>query len=284
MAAPLVDLKLVLALLVKKWLERAPRLMGFPTTKLELCPLCVHCGNKATSRCGQCRVAAYCGAACQRAHWKTHKPCCGKDQTPPRMCFETLAGQPYTDPETLWSGAASTEQSVRLFYKLAFANTCNELVDLALRLVLSVPSDQRSWEGTRVRFARIVTVDVPSASLNNPLMRYAANAVMPKLEVGGDTELTHWLLELQLESGGRVVVDLTAPQHDVVTLFRGLPLDATLVPEGQRVPERFRGMAVGLPDCDCPMLADNAVFLRDVTQHLQDLLAGKARWEDIRRA
>jgi hypothetical protein len=33
-------------------------------------------GGSGLKRCGACRVAAYCGAACQRAHWRAHKAAC----------------------------------------------------------------------------------------------------------------------------------------------------------------------------------------------------------------
>ena len=39
---------------------------------------CGHCGQKgARARCGRCRQAWYCGAACQRKAWKAHKKDCG---------------------------------------------------------------------------------------------------------------------------------------------------------------------------------------------------------------
>lgn len=40
--------------------------------------LCAACGaKKANLRvCARCNTVSYCGAACQRGHWKTHKPSC----------------------------------------------------------------------------------------------------------------------------------------------------------------------------------------------------------------
>lgn len=49
---------------------------------LEDCKTCLTCGKesvpgKMLKRCGACRVAGYCGIACQRQHWKIHKKeCC----------------------------------------------------------------------------------------------------------------------------------------------------------------------------------------------------------------
>ncbi|KAI0752538.1 hypothetical protein C8Q80DRAFT_1117939 [Daedaleopsis nitida] len=37
---------------------------------------CVICGKRTTSRCAQCQSVSYCGAECQRADWKAHKPAC----------------------------------------------------------------------------------------------------------------------------------------------------------------------------------------------------------------
>ena len=40
-------------------------------------PSCASCGAaNAASQCGGCHFAAYCGAACQRAHWPAHKLIC----------------------------------------------------------------------------------------------------------------------------------------------------------------------------------------------------------------
>ena len=40
-------------------------------------PACGACAAPdAPSLCGACRAAAYCGPACQRAAWATHKPAC----------------------------------------------------------------------------------------------------------------------------------------------------------------------------------------------------------------
>ena len=37
---------------------------------------CAMCGKHARSQCSRCAQAAYCGEACQRAHWPTHKRVC----------------------------------------------------------------------------------------------------------------------------------------------------------------------------------------------------------------
>ena len=37
---------------------------------------CLTCGKEASQLCGACCAALYCSEACQRSHWKTHKPSC----------------------------------------------------------------------------------------------------------------------------------------------------------------------------------------------------------------
>lgn len=37
---------------------------------------CIVCGNHATARCGHCKLAPYCGRACQKSHYKGHKEIC----------------------------------------------------------------------------------------------------------------------------------------------------------------------------------------------------------------
>ena len=38
---------------------------------------CECCGNKGTlKKCGSCKKVYYCGAECQKSHWKTHKSNC----------------------------------------------------------------------------------------------------------------------------------------------------------------------------------------------------------------
>ncbi|KAJ3777401.1 hypothetical protein FB446DRAFT_681134 [Lentinula raphanica] len=41
---------------------------------------CVVCGQKTRSKCSRCLAMEYCGAECQRAHWKEHKPTCNSLQ------------------------------------------------------------------------------------------------------------------------------------------------------------------------------------------------------------
>jgi hypothetical protein len=45
-----------------------------PMMKRQVCALCNKGG--ATQECSLCGVMRYCGAACQRAHWQTHKDEC----------------------------------------------------------------------------------------------------------------------------------------------------------------------------------------------------------------
>jgi hypothetical protein len=49
------------------------------------CPAMAHpacsipdCAKGGTERCARCKTARYCSAACQRAHWATHKPDCAR--------------------------------------------------------------------------------------------------------------------------------------------------------------------------------------------------------------
>ena len=44
---------------------------------------CAACGGVgARMKCGRCRGATYCSAACQRQHWPKHKPSCVKKKSP----------------------------------------------------------------------------------------------------------------------------------------------------------------------------------------------------------
>ena len=57
---------------------------GFSSTLVrtdsDVCPYtCAHCASKSQAKlklCGGCKTAAYCSAACQKAHWKGHKGMC----------------------------------------------------------------------------------------------------------------------------------------------------------------------------------------------------------------
>lgn len=51
--------------------------------------LCVNCLKPANKRCGQCHVAWYCSAECQKKDWNIHKPECatkGKDYDASDAC------------------------------------------------------------------------------------------------------------------------------------------------------------------------------------------------------
>ena len=44
-------------------------------------PKCPQCGAAATKACSRCKKQRYCSAACQKAHWPTHKLTCRKPET-----------------------------------------------------------------------------------------------------------------------------------------------------------------------------------------------------------
>jgi len=41
---------------------------------------CSSCGERGKVKCSGCGLAYYCGAACQKAHWKAHRPACKRGQ------------------------------------------------------------------------------------------------------------------------------------------------------------------------------------------------------------
>ena len=46
------------------------------TMPMELDPPCANCAAPAKHKCARCKTAPYCGAPCQKAHWRAHKPEC----------------------------------------------------------------------------------------------------------------------------------------------------------------------------------------------------------------
>ncbi|TDL22735.1 hypothetical protein BD410DRAFT_195364 [Rickenella mellea] len=55
------------------------------------CQVCRVCQNYAKHFCSQCRKIAYCSPACQKSHWKAHKP----------MCLVTRLRNPVDETEVL---------------------------------------------------------------------------------------------------------------------------------------------------------------------------------------
>ena len=57
---------------------------AYTASAAEARPACANCGktrrwdkvDKPLSKCARCKSVAYCGAACQKAHWKAHKAAC----------------------------------------------------------------------------------------------------------------------------------------------------------------------------------------------------------------
>ena len=60
-------------------LSRMRLTFGDEETSSTTVPACAECGeyiNAHPKRCAACQRVYYCGAACQRAHWPTHKAFC----------------------------------------------------------------------------------------------------------------------------------------------------------------------------------------------------------------
>ena len=78
---------------------------------------CAQCGEAGGEllRCSKCRSTFYCGAACQKSHWKAHKKTCSApapERTTPAYVPPAFGGQrwqpPQRQPQTgpaLWTAA-----------------------------------------------------------------------------------------------------------------------------------------------------------------------------------
>ena len=66
--------------------------------RLEM-PHCSRCGNLPAKRCSRCRLARYCSADCQRAHWIGHKPHCRSYGLPTKPTEPTKPTPPASPPE-----------------------------------------------------------------------------------------------------------------------------------------------------------------------------------------
>lgn len=53
---------------------------GQPVVTMQKAQECENCGKLREQtklfKCGGCKMSSYCSAACQKAHWKIHKPKC----------------------------------------------------------------------------------------------------------------------------------------------------------------------------------------------------------------
>jgi len=54
---------------------------SFFCKEMAKCSYCGKVSDKALNKCSRCRVAEYCNATCQKAHWKDHKTECKKPET-----------------------------------------------------------------------------------------------------------------------------------------------------------------------------------------------------------
>ena len=56
--------------------------------KLDKCASCAD-STQSLRQCARCKTVSYCSTACQRAHWKTHKPSCHFKAVLPSQATET---------------------------------------------------------------------------------------------------------------------------------------------------------------------------------------------------
>ncbi|KAJ1486246.1 hypothetical protein T484DRAFT_1790382 [Baffinella frigidus] len=58
-------------------------------------PACAFCAKKTASckQCSTCKRVVYCGAACQKQHWKTHKPDCQAPRAEPPQDRQFMRSQ-----------------------------------------------------------------------------------------------------------------------------------------------------------------------------------------------
>lgn len=94
---------------------------------------CHKCAAPASLKCSKCHVARYCGVACQRAHWPTHKTACKIDSKDPAPDFEhdifsidqaCLHGAP---PGSSPSGKAAMSIATQLMPAIGRRDGSNEL-------------------------------------------------------------------------------------------------------------------------------------------------------------
>ena len=91
---------------------------------------CASCGKPTdgTQRCGACRAAFYCGAACQRLHWRAHKPLCAAAAAAPARADPADPGELPTDEEAADATAAPAQLVVRLMREAATGGTDAQLL------------------------------------------------------------------------------------------------------------------------------------------------------------
>ncbi|KAH7921469.1 hypothetical protein BV22DRAFT_1038637 [Leucogyrophana mollusca] len=53
-----------------------PQMQAIIDNNLADVKVCYICRKSAKSKCSKCKMVTYCSQACQRSHWKTHKPLC----------------------------------------------------------------------------------------------------------------------------------------------------------------------------------------------------------------
>lgn len=87
---------------------------GEKARDLSVCGACCKT-DVAMSLCGACKEVAYCGRACQRAHWNVHKVTCKKNWRGSHLCFVIVSLWRHGDEIFFWFDISSGEEGLFLF-------------------------------------------------------------------------------------------------------------------------------------------------------------------------
>jgi hypothetical protein len=94
-------------------------------------PECSLCDAPATGICDSCFFFAYCGRACQRAHWEAHQPACVAIRRDASTPLEPHGADFYPNPPNCHGCGVALNNRVALCTGCEFAGYCDEPCQLA---------------------------------------------------------------------------------------------------------------------------------------------------------
>ena len=104
---------------------------------------CVQCRLQLeeyeAQRCSRCKAAIYCGAACQRAHWKVHKP----------QCNSSVALQPvsatFSSLDVIANAAQAIEAADTTQPQIVITDGAQSTLEQCLETIRRNPQDGSAW-------------------------------------------------------------------------------------------------------------------------------------------